>query len=84
MIDTGSIHGGRSSPKQRHYVRFWKFEEVDATGEPLWLGAATFYQRVEISRTAGGVTHKIVPEVDRERNKLVGDAARSGVLDVQR
>jgi hypothetical protein len=70
-----------NSPKQRHHVRFWRSKEVDAAGEPLWLGAATFDQRVEISRTTGGVTHKIAPEVDRERNKLVGDTARSGVLD---
>lgn len=69
------------SPKQRHHVRFWRSREVDAAGEPLWLGAATFDERVEISRTTGGVTHKISPEVDHERNKLVGDTARSGVLD---
>lgn len=70
-----------NSPKQRHHVRFWRSEEVDAAGEPLWLGAATFDEQVEMSREAGGVTHKIAPEVDRERNKLVGDTARSGVLD---
>ena len=70
-----------SSPKQRHHVRFWRSKEVDGNGEPLWLGAATFDERVEISRTTGGVTHKIAPEVDRERNKLVGDTARSGTLD---
>lgn len=70
-----------NSPKQRHHVRFWRSQEVDAAGEPLWLGAATFDERVEISRTTGGVTHKIAPEVDRERNKLVGDTARSGALD---
>jgi hypothetical protein len=69
------------SPKQRHHVRFWRSQEVDAAGEPLWLGAATFDERVEISRTTGGVTHKISPEVDNERNKLVGDTARSGALD---
>jgi hypothetical protein len=69
------------SPKQRHHVRFWRSREVDAAGEPLWLGAATFVERVEISRTTGGVTHKISPEVDHERNKLVGDTARSGTLD---
>lgn len=69
------------SPKQRHHVRFWRSQELDGNGEPLWLGAATFDQRVEISRTTGGVTHRIAPEVDRERNKLVTDTARSGVLD---
>ncbi|MCE9631858.1 MAG: LssY C-terminal domain-containing protein [Planctomycetia bacterium] len=69
------------SPKQRHHVRFWKSRELDAGGEPLWLGAATFDERVEISRTTGGITHRIGPDVDRERNKLVIDARSSGVLD---
>lgn len=68
------------SPKQRHHVRFWRSAEVDAANEPLWLGAATFDERVEISRTTGGVTHKISADVDKERNKLVLDAHRSGVL----
>lgn len=69
------------SPKQRHHVRFWRSAELDAAGEPLWLGAVTFDERVEISRTTGGVTHKIAADVDRERNKLVGDTARAGSLD---
>ena len=69
------------SPKQRHHVRFWCSPEVDRYGEPLWLGAATYDERVELSRTTGGITHKISPRIDNERNKLVSDAARSGVLD---
>jgi hypothetical protein len=69
------------SPKQRHHVRFWRAEAVDAAGKPLWLGAATYDERVEISRTTGGVTHKISPDIDRERNKIVSDAIRAGMLD---
>lgn len=69
------------SPKQRHHVRFWCSREVDRNGEPLWLGAATYDERVELSRTTGGITHKISPEIDSERNKLVTDTARAGVLD---
>lgn len=69
------------SPKQRHHVRFWRSDEVDRQGEPLWLGAATYDERVEISRTTGGITHRIGPDIDRERNKLVGDTARAGLLD---
>jgi hypothetical protein len=68
------------SPKQRHHVRFWRSAEVDAQGEPLWLGAATFDERVEISRTTGGITHKIGADVDKERNKVLVDAHRSGVV----
>jgi hypothetical protein len=54
---------------------------MDRDGHPLWLGAATYDERVEISRTTGGVTHKISPDIDRERNKLVSDAIRAGMLD---
>ena len=69
------------SPKQRHHVRFWRSAERDSAGRPLWLGAATFDERVELSRTTGGVTHKISPDIDRERNKLVTDTVGAGVLD---
>jgi hypothetical protein len=68
------------SPKQRHHVRFWRSAEVDDNGEPLWLGTATYDERVEISRTTGGVTHKINADIDKERNKVVTDAHASGVL----
>ena len=68
------------SPKQRHHVRFWRSREVDTASRPLWLGAATFDERVELSRTAG-ITHKIAPDIDTERNKLVHDVIRSGHLD---
>jgi hypothetical protein len=70
-----------NSPKQRHHVRFWRSAEVDANNEPLWLGAATFDERVELSHTTGRITHKIAADVDKERNKIVLDAHRSGVLD---
>ena len=69
------------SPKQRHHVRFWRSRELDANSEPLWLGAATYDERVEISRTTGGITHKIGPDIDQERNKLVRDAVRADALD---
>ena len=69
------------SPKQRHHVRFWKSKKVDSNSKPLWLGAATYDERVEISRTTGGVTHKIAPNIDLERNKLVNDAIAAGKLD---
>ncbi|MFM8893259.1 MAG: LssY C-terminal domain-containing protein, partial [Planctomycetia bacterium] len=62
-------------------VRFWRSAEVDRGGEPLWLGAATYDERIEISRTTGGITHRIGPDIDTERNKLVRDVIQAGVLD---
>lgn len=69
------------SPAQRHHVRFWRSRELDDRNRPLWLGAATFDERVEISRTTGGVTHKIGPDIDRERNKLLADTMAAQALD---
>ncbi|MES1212952.1 MAG: LssY C-terminal domain-containing protein [Singulisphaera sp.] len=69
-----------NSPKQRHHVRFWRSAEVDASGRPLWIGAATYDVRVEISRTTGGITHRIAPEVDNERDKLIRDTGEAGDL----
>ena len=69
-----------NSPKQRHHVRFWRSEAIDEDGEPLWIGAATYDERVEISRTTGGITHRIGAAVDRERNKLLVDTHDAGTL----
>ena len=70
-----------NSPSQRHHVRFWRSAEVDPQGRPLWLGAATFDQSVEISRTTGGFTHMIAPEIDKERDKLLLDTVAADTID---
>jgi hypothetical protein len=70
-----------TSPNQRHHVRFWRSRELDRQGRPLWLGAATFDERIEISRTTGGFTHKIGPDIDKERDKIVTDAIDAQALD---
>lgn len=70
-----------TSPNQRHHVRFWRSRAVDDKGRPLWLGSATFDERVEISRTTGGFTHKISPEIDKERDKLLLDAVAADTID---
>jgi len=69
------------SPKRRHDVRFWRSVELDGNREPLWLGAATYDERVEISRTTGGITHRIAADIDRERNKLLIETRAAGALD---
>lgn len=69
------------SPNQRHHVRFWQSQDRDSRGRPLWLGAATFDQRVEISRKTGGFTHKISPAIDQERDKLLVDSITASALD---
>jgi hypothetical protein len=67
-------------PRQRHHVRFWRSQETDEQGRPLWAGAATYDRKVGFSHTTGQVTHHIDANVDAERDKLMSDLARTGHL----
>jgi hypothetical protein len=67
-------------PRKRHHVRFWRSERVDAEGRPLWAGAATYDERVGLSHTTGQITHHIAPDVDAERDQLMGDLQKAGGL----
>jgi hypothetical protein len=66
-----------ASPRRRHHVRFWEqSQRVD--GQTLWLGAATFDEGVTIARANGQLTHRTSPNIDEERDTLVGDLQRGG------
>lgn len=65
------------SPRQRHHVRFWRSDKQDG-GRPLWLGSATFDERVGLSHTTGEVTHHIGPDVDAERDRIVDELRKAG------
>ena len=65
------------SPRQRHHVRFWRWDELE-DNRPVWFGAATFDERVGLSYTTGQVTHHIGPDVDAERDRIVAEVRRAG------
>jgi hypothetical protein len=67
------------SARSRHHVRFW-CAGVGADGRPFWLGAATFDASVGRSARTGLPTHHIDPDVDRERDTLLGHLRDAGVL----
>lgn len=68
-------------PSKRHHARFWKQDQTDDQGRPLWLGAATFDRRVGVSHLTGQVTHHIDADVDKERDKLASDlTTRAGTV----
>src|SRR5215469_14852683 len=46
------------SPRQRHHVRFWRWDRLH-DGKEVWFGAITFDERVGLSHTTGQVTHHI-------------------------
>jgi hypothetical protein len=72
---------GRSA-EQRHHVRFWRVLEAGKEGRPVWLGAATFDRGVGFSRYTGQMTHHIKGDVDAERDRLMADLTRAGMLSV--
>ena len=68
------------NPRQRHHVRFWKTENTDTDGRAVWLGAAIFDTHVGLSHTTGEITHETSPDIDAERDKLIGDLKATGDL----
>lgn len=68
------------SPRQRHHVRFWKVDRLDSDGRPLWIGSASYDQGVGLSHTTGQITHHISPDVDLERDHVIGSIDATGAL----
>jgi hypothetical protein len=66
-----------NSPRQRHHVRFWRWAKL-ADGRPVWIGSATFDERVGLSHTTGQVTHHIGPNVDAERDRIMNELQKLG------
>lgn len=66
-------------PRERHHVRFWKSDQVDDNGRPLWFGSATFDKSVGFSHTTGQITHHIGPDVDAERDRLIEQLRNAGL-----
>lgn len=65
------------SPRQRHHVRFWRWDR-EQDGRPVWFGAATRDERVGLSHTTGQITHHIGPDVDAERDLIMQDLQHAG------
>jgi hypothetical protein len=67
-----------TSARHRNHVRFWQAPQSDEDGRPLWLGAATYDERVGVSHDTGQITHHIGPDIDAERNDLMNDLVKAG------
>jgi len=68
------------SARSRHHVRFWRADGVNRDGRPVWLGDATFDLRVGVTSELSP-THHIAPDVDQERDTLVGNLASARLVD---
>jgi hypothetical protein len=68
------------SADQRNHVRFWLTQKLGSDGRPLWLGSASFDRGVGLSHDTGQITHHIGPDVDAERDLVIGDLMKAGQL----
>jgi hypothetical protein len=68
------------NPRQRNHVRFWKTDKLDDDGRPIWIGSASYDERVEFSTTTIQITHRISPDLDQQRDHLFADLKQTGDL----
>jgi len=63
----------------RNHLRIWK-APFQFQGEPVWVGAATHDIGFEKDQRTGGVTHKIDPNIDAERQYVADTLNSTGEL----
>jgi hypothetical protein len=64
----------------RNHLRIWK-APFDVNGQVLWVGAATHDVGFEKDQRNNGVTHKIDPNVDLERDYVEKTLTSTGLVD---
>ncbi len=65
--------------QNRGHLRLWQTGMLIG-GHPVWIGAASYDQGIELSGTTHLPTHHIAPAVDLERNAVGADLARTGLI----
>ena len=63
----------------RNHLRLWK-APFTVDGQTLWVGAATHDVGLERDQRNNGVTHKIDPDIDLERNYVEKSLASTGLV----
>lgn len=61
--------------RTRHHARIWKTNYVTENGDNIYVGTASFDSGIK-----WGVTHKINPDVDTEREFLFNDLEETGLI----
>ena len=62
---------------KRHHIRLWRVESPDG---PLWVGAATHDVGIFFDWKRMVLTHRIDPEIDRERDRVLADLSYAGCV----
>jgi hypothetical protein len=65
--------------RSRNHLRIWK-AAFQVEGETLWIGAATHDIGFERDQRNNGITHKIAPDIDLERDYVEKTLASTGLV----
>jgi LssY-like putative type I secretion system component LssY len=65
--------------RSRNHLRIWK-ASFQVNGETLWVGAATHDIGFERDQRNNGITHKIDPDIDLERDYVEKTLASTGLV----
>src|SRR5260370_42656044 len=65
--------------RSRNHLRIWK-APFEVKGETLWVGAATHDIGFERDQRNNGVTHKIDPDIDLERDYVEKTLSSTGLV----
>ena len=65
--------------KTRNHLRIWK-APFQVNGETLWVGAATHDIGLERDQRNNGITHKIDPDIDLERDYVEKTLSSTGLV----
>jgi hypothetical protein len=69
-----------ASADRRHHARLWKVRTGGARGRPLWLGTVSYDREAGLSHDTLQITHHIAPDLDDERDALIGAFEAAGLL----
>jgi hypothetical protein len=65
--------------KTRNHLRIWK-APLEVNGQTLWVGAATHDTGLERDQRNNGITHKIDPDIDLERDYVEKTLESTGLV----
>jgi len=65
---------------ERHHFRLWESPWETTEGQTIWLGAGTYDAGFEEHQRTGDITHKIDPEVDKERDYVAATLRAAGCV----
>ena len=64
--------------KRRHHIRVWKTGIELTTGDPVWVGAASFDSKLKVQFKPPWIHHFLDPDLDHEREYIVRDLVQAG------